>query len=89
MTAKKYDYRYEVLGFQRHEDGSCSYRTRGKGVIPYDEKNFRSTKLYFKTWSITRKLAEKNGKDVVSYVIGNRILSQVKSVCSIEKIMTN
>lgn len=74
---KKWGYRYELINFQRHDDGSVSYQTMDERKIP-----FKSSRLLLKTWKTARDLAEKTLKDVVVYVIRNRVISRVRAVNS-------
>ena len=82
----RWNYRYELINFQRHNNGSVSYTTRSEGEIPYDcfKRTGRSSKLLFKAWKTARDLAEKTLNDVVVYVIGNRVIPRVRTVNSNE-----
>ena len=79
MTAR-WNYRHELTDFRRHNDGSCSYRTRSEGDIPYEP--IQSSLLKMEAWNIARKEAERTGRDIVVYVINNRIISRTRSGCS-------
>jgi len=79
----RWDYRYELINFQRHDNGSVSYQTRGQGKILYGyEKPFESSRLLLRTWKTARSLAEKTHKDVVIYVLGKRIIPRIRTVRS-------
>ena len=42
----RWDYRHELINFQKHEDGSVSYQTRDSGKILYGRgRPFESSKL--------------------------------------------
>jgi len=80
-----YDYRYELIDFRRHDDGSSSYQTRSQGEIqiPFDpRKPFESSSLKLNVWKTARELAERTKKDIIIYVFGRRIVSRTRSVCN-------
>ena len=77
---KKWDYRHELINFQRHDDGSVSYQTMSQGKIPYQP--FESSKLLLEVSQTARDLAEKTLKDVVVYVREDKIIFRIRTVCS-------
>jgi hypothetical protein len=78
---EQWDYRHELINFQRNSDGSISYSTKSEGEVELKDSPLCG-RLKLDAWATARKEAEKTGKDVVVYVKGNQIISRTRSVSS-------
>lgn len=82
MMIERWDYRYELIDFERLGFGVVRYQTREQGNLNHYHKPKESSRLFFKVQRTARELAEKTLKDVVVYVIGNRIIPRVRTINS-------
>lgn len=72
---RNWDYRYELRDLQEHDNGTYSYSTKEQGDAKL-RKTVPTGLLKLLAWEGTLAIAKKSGKNVITYVTGNKIISR-------------